>query len=105
MAVAAAQRAARPALLALRAAHTEGHQRRAVIQIDAYPVPSHGLRVQVLAGPFVIEPSLAAYVIRGVPTSDGAGHVQMRQAVVIARRLWRGALAADAGIAVEQNGL
>src|ERR1700730_5005174 len=87
MTVAAAQRAAGPTLLALSAADTKGHQRRAVIQIDADPVPTHGLAVQVLAGPFVIEPSLAGYAIRAALTRDGARHTQMRQAVVIARGL------------------
>src|SRR5258708_17861749 len=98
MTIAAAQRTAGPTLLAFSAADAESHQRSAVIEIDADPVPTDGLTVQVFAGPFVIEPSLACDTIRAALTRDGARHAEMRQAVVVARGLGRGALAADTGV-------
>src|SRR6266404_60126 len=105
MAIAAAQCAACPTLLILCAADAEGHQRRAVIQIDADPVPTHGLTVEVLTGPFVIEPSLARDVIRANLARDGTRHAQVRQAVVIARGRGRGTFAASTLVSVENNGL
>src|SRR5450631_2898614 len=103
--VAAAKRAAGPTRLPLRAANAERHQRAAIVQIDANPVPTNGLTIQVLARPFVIEPSLAGDLVRAALTRNGACDSHMRQAVVVTRSLRRGALAADAGVAVEQNGL
>src|SRR5260370_14858016 len=105
MTIAATQRAASPTLLSSSTADAERHQRGAVVEIDTDPVPAHGLIVQVLAGPFVIEPSLACGAIRAALTSDGTRHTQMRQAVVVARGLGRWALAADAGVSVEEDGL
>src|SRR5882757_4652810 len=83
--VAAAQGSSGPTLLALRTADTEGHQRRAVVQTDADPVPAHRLAVQVLARPFVVEPSLAGNAVRAALARDGACYAQVRHAVVIAR--------------------
>src|SRR5258708_16561053 len=105
MAIAAAQRAAGPTLFVDCTADAEGHQRCTVVEIDTDPVPAYGLTVQVLAGPFVVEPGLACDAIRAALARDGTRHTQMRQAVVIARGLPLPPFAAFSCVPVEQKGL
>ena len=48
---------------AVRATDAKGHQRAAVIQVDADPVPAHRLGVEVFARPFMIQPRLAGHCV------------------------------------------
>src|SRR5260370_7555871 len=97
MTVDAGKRTAGPMLFAPSTTDAEVHQRRAVIQIDADPVPTHGLTVQVLAGPFVIEPGLADHLVHAALTRDGPVPPQLRQPALLASAPTRASLAADTG--------
>src|SRR3984885_568552 len=100
-----AQRAAGPVRLSLPAANPERHDGATVIQVESHPVPAVRRAIEVLTGPLVIEPGLAAHDVAARRACDAAAHPQVRFAVVIAGRLRRGTLAAVAGNPVEQHRL
>ena len=80
-------------------AHAESHQRAAIQQVDAAPVPARGLRRHVGARPFVVEPGLAFDVL----TIQLADDVEVRAAVVVAGLARPVTLAAEAGVALEDQ--
>src|ERR1700686_4323692 len=100
-----AQCAASPIRLPLVATNPERHDRAAVIQIESNPIPAVRLGIEVLAGPLVIKPCLAADDIVPRRARNAAAHAQVRLAVVVAGRLWRRTLLAVAGDTIEEHRL
>src|SRR5207247_11422178 len=82
--------ATRPQHTAGRLAHAKGHQRAAVVEVDAGPIPTDGFGGQVLARPLVITPADAGDP--GVParSRDLAGRRELRLAGVTACRTLAG---------------
>ncbi len=87
------------------AAHHEGHQRAAVVQVDPGPVPADGVRAQDLARPLVIEPRPSRHLGRGRSGADAAGDRELGHAVVVARLAGQRPLARIAGLSLQQQGL
>ena len=123
-----AKRAAVPQRAAGPVANLKGGQRAAVKQVDADPVPAHGVGMQELSAPFVIEPGRATAIGRdrwsaggsgsGMRCAGAASHWQaligdadlavechLRLAVVPARLCWPGSFARHAARALQQHGL
>src|SRR3712207_6154114 len=80
-------------------AHAKTHERAAVNEIDARPVPADRLGRHDCARPFVVEPSGAAHP-PAVQTSDDA---EVRAAVVVARLLRPVPLAAVSVFALQHE--
>src|SRR5690606_2580844 len=75
----------RPEHAAVAPPDAERDQRRAVVEVQARPVPSVGRRVEDLAGPFVVEPGDAGDANGLVAEHDRPGGRQLRTTVVVAR--------------------
>src|SRR5436853_6723823 len=80
-------------------AHLERHQRSAVVEVDADPVPARRFRRTVGPRPLMIEPRATA---NGSPI-HGAGHCEMRLAIVVARLLRAMTFAAEARFALRHG--
>src|ERR1700687_3441463 len=100
-----AQCGPRPIRLSVVATNPERHDGAAVIQVESDPIPAIRLAIEVLTGPLVIEPGLAADDIAPRRARNAAAHAQVRLAVVIAGRLWRRTLLAVARDTVEERWL
>src|SRR5215831_17143678 len=98
-------RAAGPQRPAGTVADAERHQRRAVVEVDAGPVPAGCLRRQDLARPLVIEPGAAGDVEASAADLDRTRDRELRLAVVVARVDGIAGLAREARLALEQNRL
>src|SRR5260221_13418864 len=81
------------------ASHLKRHERAAVEEIDAAPVPACRLGGEIGARPFVVQPRGAANLL-AVHRADG---VEMRAAVVVARLLRPMALAAADGFSLQDD--
>ena len=77
--------AARPERGARTVAHAKRHQRAAIVEVDADPIPADGVGRHVLARPFVIEPGVARDFCVAARRGHLPSHGEMRLAVVIAR--------------------
>ena len=84
---------------AVPVAHPESHERAAVGEIDAAPVPAGRFGRHVGARPFVVEPRRSL----DVPAVQLADHVELRAAVVVARLVRPVALAAEALLALQDE--
>src|SRR3974390_1606517 len=82
-----------PKRLSFCITHTECHERAAVVQIDANPIPANRSGGDIGAGPFVIEPCATRNGNSLCAPLDRAAYCQMRQAVVITCRALDRALA------------
>src|SRR6185437_3081070 len=67
------------------------------------PVPSLCRGVQIFAGPLMIEPCLASHAVASSAANDAAAHLQVRLAVVVARRAQRRSFLAEALRAIQQR--
>ena len=84
---------------AVAVSHLESHQRPAIEQIDATPVPARRFGREVGTRPLVIEPGAAGQVA-AVHLADS---MQLRSAVVVARLLRAMPLAAEARFALQHR--
>ncbi len=55
-------------------AHLKEHQGAAAVQVDAHPVPTHGLPGQVGLRPLMIEPSAALHAFLFALYAHGTAH-------------------------------
>src|SRR6185369_10984618 len=97
--------AAAPERAAVGAAHAKRHQRAAVVEGHADPVPADRARVHVGVAAFVIEPGPAGDRGRSAFDRERAANVELRLAVVAAELLAPRALARDAVLALQQKRL
>ena len=106
-AAASAKRAAVPDRLARLVAQPKGRQRAAIKQVDAQPVPAHRATLQQLLAPLMVQPGgAAAAQLQGLALQrQAAADLQLRQAVVVAGLAGVGALARQALVALQQQGL
>jgi len=96
---------ARPDIFAALPADAKRHERPAVGQVDTDPVPARGIRCQILAGPFVIEPGVSLHVHLLRLDRNAAARSKMWLAVVVAGLLRAGSLAAEAALAFREQRL
>ena len=83
--VGAAACAAGPQWRPISIAHAERHQRTAVVEVDADPVPPGGVLRHHLARPLVVEPRPPLDVARATADDDAAAYRELRPAVIPAR--------------------
>ena len=102
-----AEAAAGPQRAAVATAQHEGGERAAVEEVDADPVPAHGVGVQDLVAPLVVDPGAAVGRRDAAATLDGQGGAwpELRFAVVVAGLALVGPLAREAGVALQQQRL
>ena len=101
----------RPHRVPITRADLEGHQRRAIVEIRAQPVPAGRIGRQERARPFVIEPRAPRHgdarirLPRCRGPRDTARYRQLRLAVVVARLFRRRALARITLLALDHRRL
>src|SRR5262245_27770663 len=100
-----AQRRSAPVLLPGIVANSLDHQRAAVIEIQADPVPAARMLVEHAARRFVIEPRDTVHAMFAAADRDATARSQLRQAVVVARELRLRALLTETVRAIQERRL
>jgi hypothetical protein len=86
-------------------AHAERHQRAAVGEVDAQPVPADGAVAKQCRRPLVVEPRLAAHRLPAAVAQQGSADLQLRPADVVAGQFRPVTLARVALVTLQQQGL
>ncbi len=90
--------------LAVCLADLEEHQLAAVVELQAPPVPAHGLRPERARAPLVVEPGFAGRLCAFAVRADPAARRHARVADVVRRVARLGALGGQPPLAVEHEG-